>query len=98
PEYFIHCLIIGTTCISIGEGVSFSVLYRFALMSSEVSKGTVAATASIILMLSFFAVIEAVRMAYEAYDIWAYCSASSNLIALWFTVPGMQLKQLMVDR
>lgn len=98
PEYFVHCLIIGTTCISLGEGVSFSVLYRFAMMSSEVSKGTVAATVSIILMLSFFVVIEAVRMAYEAYDIWAYCAASLILIALWFTLPRMQLKQLMLER
>jgi DHA1 family multidrug/chloramphenicol efflux transport protein-like MFS transporter len=67
-------------------------------MSSEVSKGTVAATVSIILMLSFFVVIEAVRMAYEAYDIWAYCAASLILIALWFTLPRMQLKQLMLER
>ncbi len=49
-------------------------------------------------MLSFFVVIEAVRMAYEAYDIWAYCAASLILIALWFTLPRMQLKQLMLER
>lgn len=98
PDYFVHCLIIGTTCISLGEGVSFSVLYRFALMSSEVSKGTVAATVSIILMLSFFVVIEAVRMAYEAYDIWAYCIASFILIALWFTLPRLSLKQIISER
>ena len=42
--------------------------------------------------------IEAVRMAYEAYDIWAYCVASLILIALWFTLPRMQLKQLMLER
>src|SRR5690606_33469756 len=48
PEYFVHCLMIGSTCISLGEGVSVSVLYRFVLMSSEVSKGAVAASVSII--------------------------------------------------
>src|SRR5690606_4148506 len=98
PDYFLHCLLIGTTCISLGEGVSFSVLYRFALMSSEVSKGTVAATVSILLMLSFFIVIEAVRIAYEAYELWAYCGVSFILIALWFTWPRLQLKQLMLER
>ncbi|WP_216937210.1 MULTISPECIES: MFS transporter [unclassified Acinetobacter] len=98
PDYFVHCLIIGTTCISLGEGLSFSVLYRFALMSSEVSKGTVAATVSIILMLSFFVVIEAVRIAYEAYDIWAYCLASFILIASWFTLPHLSLKQIISER
>ena len=67
-------------------------------MSSEVSKGTVAATVSSILMLSFFVVIEAVRMAYEAYDIWAYCIASFILIALWFTLPRLSLKQIISER
>lgn len=98
PDYFLHCLIIGTTCISLGEGISFSVLYRFALMSSEVSKGTVAATVSILMMLSFFIVIEVVRIAYEAFDLWAYCGASFILIALWFSLPRMQLKQVMLER
>ena len=42
-EYFLYCVILGMTLVSFGEGISFSVLYRFALMSSEVSKGTVAA-------------------------------------------------------
>ncbi len=98
PDYFLHCLIIGTTCISLGEGISFSVLYRFALMSSEVSKGTVAATVSILMMLSFFIVIEVVRIVYEVFDLWAYCGASFILIALWFSLPRMQLKQVMLER
>ena len=58
--------------ISFGEGMSFSVLYRFALMSSEVSKGTVAASVSMLLMLCFFIVIELVRVLYIQFDIWAY--------------------------
>ena len=51
--YLIPCLLIGMTLICFGEGISFSVLYRFALMSSEVSKGTVAAVVSMLLMTSF---------------------------------------------
>src|SRR5690606_16257392 len=58
PEYFVYYLIMGMTLVSLGEGLSFSVVYRFALMSSEVSKGTVAAALSVLMMLSFFIVIE----------------------------------------
>lgn len=36
--YLVPCLLIGITLISFGEGISFSVIYRFALMSSDVSK------------------------------------------------------------
>ena len=98
PDYFIHCLIIGMTCISFGEGISFSVLYRFALMSSDVSKGTVAAAVSVLLMLSFFVVIELVRMLYETYDLVAYSVSCFVLIALWFGLPRMQLKREMLAR
>ena len=54
PQYFLHCVILGMTLVSFGEGISFSVLYRFALMSSEVSKGTVSASVSVLMMFSFF--------------------------------------------
>ena len=67
-SYFVWCLVIGMSLISFGEGMSFSVLYRFALMSSEVSKGTVAASVSMLLMLCFFIVIELVRVLYIQFD------------------------------
>lgn len=98
PDYFVHCLIVGMTLVSFGEGMSFSVIYRFALMSSEVSKGTVAAALSVLMMLSFFVVIELVRMLYEAYDIWGYSIACMLLIGLWFTVPRTCLKAVMRER
>lgn len=98
PDYFVHCLILGMTLISFGEGLSFSVIYRFALMSSEVSKGTVAAALSVLMMLSFFAVIELVRVIYEAYAIWGYSISCTVLIALWFGIPRVCLKTLMAER
>ncbi len=33
-SYFLTFLILGMSLVSFGEGISFSVLYRFALMSS----------------------------------------------------------------
>lgn len=98
PQYFLHCLIIGMTLISFGEGISFSVLYRFALMSSDISKGTVAAAVSILLMLSFFVIIELVRVLYGMFDLWAYAIACVALIATWFASPRQSLLAVMQER
>jgi MFS transporter, DHA1 family, multidrug/chloramphenicol efflux transport protein len=97
-DYLIWCLIAGMTLISFGEGISFSVLYRFALMSSEVSKGTVAAAVSMLLMFSFFIIIELVRIMYEQYHLWAYTVACFILIALWFSFPRAMLKEILKER
>ena len=97
-DYLIWCLIAGMTLISFGEGISFSVLYRFALMSSEVSKGTVAAAVSMLLMFSFFIIIELVRVMYEQYHLWAYAVACFILIALWFSFPRAMLKEILKER
>ena len=97
-DYLIWCLIAGMTLLSFGEGISFSVLYRFALMSSEVSKGTVAAAVSMLLMFSFFIIIELVRIMYEQYHLWAYSLACFILIALWFSFPRTMLKEILKER
>ncbi|OTG88040.1 multidrug transporter MdfA [Acinetobacter sp. ANC 4558] len=97
-EYFIICLILGMTFISFGEGMSFSVIYRFALMSSEVAKGTVAAAVSVLLMLSFFIFLELGRVLYEYFHIWAYSLICFTFIILWFTFPRISLKKVMQER
>ncbi len=98
PDYYVYTLILGMTLISFGEGMSFSVLYRFALMSSEVSKGTVAATVSILMMLSFFVIIELVRILYGYFDLWAYSFACLALLLCWVLGPRKLLQQLMRER
>lgn len=97
-DYLIWCLIAGMTLLSFGEGISFSVLYRFALMSSEVSKGTVAAAVSMLLMFSFFFIIELVRVLYEQFHLIGYSLSCLVLIALWFTFPRAILKQVLLER
>ncbi|MEG0483146.1 MAG: MFS transporter [Acinetobacter sp.] len=97
-EYFLHCVILGMTLVSFGEGISFSVLYRFALMSSEISKGTVAAAVSVLMMFTFFFVIELVRVLYEHFHLWAYALSCLTLIVLWFTFPRVTLKKIMLGR
>lgn len=97
-QYLSICLLLGMTLISFGEGISFSVMYRFALMSSEISKGTVAAAVAMLLMLSFFVVIEAVRMLYVEFQVWAFSLSCCVLILLWFLKPRAILKQEMLLR
>ena len=97
-DYFLYAVVLGMTLVSFGEGISFSVLYRFALMSSDVSKGTVAASVSILMMFSFFIVIEVVRMGYMHYHLWAYALACIGLILLWFSFSFQSLKKIMQQR
>lgn len=97
-EYLLICLLAGMTLISFGEGISFSVMYRFALMSSEVSKGTVAAAVSILLMFSFFIVIELVRELYIHFHILAFSLSCFVLILLWFLKPKQILEATMQQR
>ncbi|MBK0064761.1 MULTISPECIES: MFS transporter [unclassified Acinetobacter] len=92
-QYLVLCLLVGMTLISFGEGISFSVMYRFALMSSEISKGTVAAAVSMLLMLSFFMMIEMVRELYVHFHIMAFSLACLVLIVMWFVKP----KQILID-
>lgn len=94
-QYLIPCLLLGMTLISFGEGLSFSVIYRFALMSSPVAKGTVAAAVSMLLMFSFFLIIELVRALYVEFHIMAFSLSSVFLIALWFGFPRKVLLQQM---
>lgn len=98
PHYALALLLIGMTLISFGEGICFSVMYRFALMSSDVSKGTVAAAVSMLLMLSFFVVIEAVRWLYMQVHLIAFSGSCLLLLGLWFTFPRKILKSLMQQR
>ena len=97
-EYFLYCVILGMTLVSFGEGISFSVLYRFALMSSDVSKGTVAAAVSVLLMMTFFVFIEIIRILYGYFHLWAYAISCFSLIALWFTIPRGILKNIIRER
>ena len=97
-EYFLMLLIIGMSLISFGEGLSFSVLYRFALMSSNISKGTVAAALSMLMTLCFFAVIELVRITYDAFGIWAYSLTCLVLLLAWYVWVYGLIRQIMQER
>ena len=94
-SYLVPCLLIGMTLVCFGEGTSFSVLYRFALISSDVAKGTVAAAISMLLMLNFFVMLELIRFLYSHFHVWAFALSAFVFIALWFTLPRQSLKKYM---
>lgn len=98
PDYYVWALIIGMTIMSFGEGICFSVLYRMAMMSSDMSKGTVASAMSMMMMLTFFIVLEVSRHLYEAFDIYAFSFCCLALVSLWFTLPRIMLKKVMLER
>ena len=98
PEYSVWMLIIGMTLMSFGEGICFSVLYRLAMMSSDVSKGTVASAMSMMMMFIYFIVLEISRHLYQAFDMLAFSLCSLVLILLWFSLPRHMLKKIMQTR
>jgi len=62
-------LITGISLMAFAEGLSISVLYRFALMSSEKAKGIVSAGMSILAMTCYALGIEITRLAYVAWGL-----------------------------
>lgn len=97
-DYLLLSLLVGMSLMSFGEGISFSIMYRFALMSSEVSKGTVAAAVSMLLMTVVFLLIELVRVLYQYWHVWAYSLLCVAVVAIWFTFPRKVLKTLIEER
>ncbi len=96
--YLLWGLIIGMSLIALGEGLSYAVMYRFALMSSEVSKGTVAAGMATLVMLFFASMIELTKYLYWTWHLaglWVMCAGSIMIFAL---VSLPKLKSIMKDR
>ena len=97
-DYFLWCFIIGMTLVSFGEGMSFSVIYRFALTSSKVPQGTVASAVAMLMMFGFFVMIEITRLIYIEFGLWGYSLACFIMIATWFSFPYKALKKAMLVR
>lgn len=58
PEYF---LIAGMCFLALSEGLAYAVLYRFALMSSMVAKGTVSASMTMLSMVIYALGVEVLK-------------------------------------
>ncbi|HJH23667.1 MAG TPA: MFS transporter [Paenalcaligenes hominis] len=97
-HHLAFALIFGMSLIAFGEGLSFAVMYRFALMSSPVSKGTVAAAIATLGMVFYAVFIEVTRHLYQAWGLSAlvFMTALSLVIFIRYSLP--LVKQLMQER
>lgn len=84
--------------IAFGEGLSFAVMYRFALVSSPVSKGTVAAAIATLNMMFYAVLIEITRHLYSAWGLSAMIVMIALSLALFIRYSLPLLKQLMQER
>ncbi len=91
-------LVLGMSLMAVGEGLSFGVLYRFALMSSQLPKGVVSAGMSMLCMAGYGIGIELFRWAYIAGGItgFALLSVVTALLFVWLARP--QVAVAMAER
>lgn len=91
-------LVLGMSLMAVGEGLSFGVLYRFALMSSQLPKGVVSAGMSMLCMAGYGIGIELFRWAYIAGGItgFALLSVLTALAFVWLARP--QVAVAMAER
>ena len=91
-------LVLGMSLMAVGEGMSFGVLYRFALMSSQLPKGVVSAGMSMLCMAGYGVGIELFRWAYIAGGItgFALLSVLTALVFVWLARP--QVAVAMAER
>ena len=84
--------------IALAEGLSYAVLFRFALMASDISKGTVAAAMATVVMVFFSMIIEFTKTLYLHWGfagLVAICTLSV-LLYTWLAIP--ELKKAMAQR
>jgi len=98
PSCLMWLMLIGMSLIAFGEGLCFAVLYRFALMSSDVTKGTVAAAMAVMIMLFYAGVIEVAKVLFVHFGSIAFAVVGVVLIGLFFTFPRTTIKRLMAER
>ena len=99
--YQVHllvALIVGMSLIALAEGLSYAVLFRFALVASDISKGTVAAAMATVVMVFFSVIIEITKTLYfywGFHGLVAVCALSIMAYA-WLAIPV--LKDVMAQR
>lgn len=91
-------MVAGISLMSFGEGLSFGVLYRFALMSSPVAKGTVSAAMSMLSMAGYALGIELFRLAYMAAGMAGFAGCALLMALLFVALARHTLPQAMAER
>lgn len=85
-------LLAGMSLMAFGEGLSFAVLYRFALMRGQAGKGTVSAAMSMGSMAGYALGIELLRQAYIAGGMAGFAALAVFTSLLFVLVARPQVK------
>ncbi|NLY64383.1 MAG: MFS transporter [Alcaligenaceae bacterium] len=93
PAFALTGLILGMSLLALSQGLSFAVLYRLTLLSSQAPKGVVAAAMSLIMMLMSAISIELFKWLYVIAHLPWLCIACATLAAIYalLTTPVMRL-------
>lgn len=97
-QYLLWGLILGMSSIGFGEGLSYAIIYRFGLVASDVSKGTVAAAMATVMMVFFAITIELTKYLYLQWHfkgLWLMC-ALCMVFFMVFAYPV--LRKIMQER
>lgn len=91
-------LVGGMSLVSLGEGLSFAVLYRFALTASPVAKGTVSASVSMLSMIGYAAGLEGFRLVYAAAGPLGFVWLGAAYFVLYLLFAGHSVRRAMRER
>lgn len=91
-------LMAGISLMCFGEGLSFAVLYRFALTASDVSKGTVAASIGMLSMVVYAVGIEAFKHGYFSVGPIGYAALALACTLLFWRLSRRVLAGAMRER
>jgi MFS transporter, DHA1 family, multidrug/chloramphenicol efflux transport protein len=95
PQYF---LIAGTCLMAFGEGLSFAVLYRFALTATTAAKGTTAASMTMLSLAVYAGGVECLKTVYLLGGIAGFSSSLLILSMLYFLLTRYWINIVMAER
>lgn len=97
-QFVLGTFIIGMSLIALAEGLSYAVLFRFALVASDISKGTVAAAMATVVMVFFSLGIELTKYLYLHWQFKGLWLMSFLSVAVFALVAKPVLEALMLQR
>ena len=97
-RYVLFSLIGGMSLIALAEGLSYAVLFRFALVASDKAKGTVAAAMATVVMVFFSLIIESTKAFYLLWGFAGLVAVCALSIAVFVLVVIPELKAVMAQR
>ncbi|TDR82803.1 MFS transporter [Paludibacterium purpuratum] len=98
PSLQFYFLIAGMSLVTLGEGLAFAVLYRFALTACDVAKGAVAASMTMLSMAVYACGIEGLKRAYLTGGYVGYALLVLLLTTMFFLLSRRMVGVAMAER